>query len=120
MNESELRLPDDSPDPELARVLRPVLAPPHEDYWSALERGILARIAEERAAWWSVFADWTRPAILAAAVALVAATVLLSKSNSADAAIAYGAMSEEQQAVVGSGTATASDPAATVHMLLDH
>jgi hypothetical protein len=120
MNDSELRLPDDTPDGELARALRPVLAPPHEDYWASLERTILARIAAERAAWWSVFAEWTRPAMLAAAAALLTATVLLSKSSSADAAIAYGAMSEEQQPVVESGAATASDPAATVHMLLDH
>lgn len=119
MNDSEVRLPDDTPDPELARALRPLLAPPHEDYWASLERGILARIAEERAAWWSVFAEWTRPAMLAAAVALLTATVLLSKSNSADAAIAYSAMSEEQQPVVESGAAVASEPAATIHLLLD-
>jgi hypothetical protein len=58
--------------------------------------------------------------MLAAAVALIAATVLLSRSNSADAAIAYSAMSEEQYPVVESTMAAANVPAATVHMLLDH
>jgi hypothetical protein len=121
MTDSELRFPDDAPDGELARALRPVLAPPHGDYWGALERSIMARIAEERAAWWSVFGEWTRPAMFAAAAALIAATVLLSKSNAADAAIAYGAVSEEQYPVVESSmTAAANDRAATVYMLLDH
>ena len=119
MTDSDLRFPDDAPDAAVAGALRPLLAPPHDDYWGALERAIMARIAEERGAWWSALGDWTRPAMLAAAVALIAATVLLSKSTSADAAIAYGAMSEEQYPVVTTAAA-ANDPAATVHMLLDH
>ena len=78
------------------------------------------RASEERGAWWSALGDWARPAMLAAAVALIAATVLLSRSKSADAAVAYSAMSEEQYPVVESTTAAANVPAATVHMLLDH
>ena len=121
MTEFELRVPDDAPDAEIARALRPLLAPPHDDFWGALERGVLARIAEERGAWWSVFAEWTRPALLAAAIALLTATALLSQSKSADAAIAYGAVSEEQYPVVESSmAAAANDRAATVYMLLDH
>src|ERR1700694_5341768 len=120
MTDSDLRFPDDAPDSRVADALRPLLAPPHDDYWGALERAIMARSAEERGAWWSSLGDWTRPAMLAAAVALIAATVLLSKSSSADAAIAYGAMSEEQYPVVESTAAGTNDPAATVHMLLDH
>lgn len=120
MTDSDLRFPDDAPDSAVAGALRPLLAPPHDDYWGALERAIMARIAEERGAWWSALGDWARPAMLAAAVALIAATVLLSRSKSADAAIAYSAMSEEQYPVVESTTAAANVPAATVHMLLDH
>ena len=120
MTDSDLRFPDDAPDSGVAKALRPLLAPPHDDYWGALERAIMARIAEERGAWWSALGDWTRPAMLAAAVALIAAMALLSKSSAADAAIAYGAMSEEQYPVVESTAAAANDPAVTVHMLLDH
>jgi hypothetical protein len=120
MKDSDLRLPDDAPDPDVARALRPLLAPPYADYWGALERAIIARIAQEPRAWWAVLAEWTRPAMLAAAIALLAATVLLSKSSSADAAVAYGAVSEEQYPVLDSSSAAANDPAATVHMLLDH
>jgi hypothetical protein len=121
MTDSDLRFPDDAPDSAVAGALRPLLAPPHDDYWGALERAIMARIAEERGAWWSALGDWARPAMLAAAVALIAATVLLSRSSSADAAIAYGAVSEEQYPVIESSmTATANDRAATVYMLLDH
>ena len=120
MTDSDLKFPDDAPDSDVAEALRPLLAPPHDDYWGTLERTIMARIAEERGAWWSTLSDWTRPAMLAAAVALIAAMALLSKSSSADAAIAYGAMSEEQYPVVESTASAANDPAATVHMLLDH
>lgn len=120
MTDSDLKFPDDAPNAGVADALRPLLAPPHNDYWGSLERAIMARIADERGAWWSAFGDWARPAMLAAAVALVAAMALLSRSSSADAAIAYGAMSEEQYPVVESSAAAANDPAATVHMLLDH
>ena len=121
MKNSDLRLPNDAPDADIARVVRPLLAPPHDDYWGSLERLVMARIADEPRAWWAVFAEWTRPAMLAAAIALLAATVLLSKSSSADAAVAYGAVSEEQYPVVESSmSAPANDRAATVYMLLDH
>lgn len=120
MKDSELRFPDDVPDADIARALRPLLAPPHEDFWGALERGIMARIADERGAWWGVFAEWTRPAVLAAAIALIAATVLLTRSDPADASIAYGAVSEEQYPVIESASAASVNaPAATVHLLLD-
>lgn len=119
MTDSDLRFPDDAPDPAVAGALR-LLAPPHDDYWGALERAIMARIAEERGAWWSALGDWARPAMLAAAVALIAATVLLSRSKSADAAIAYSAMSEEQYPVVESTTVANVPGAVTVYMLLDH
>jgi hypothetical protein len=121
MTDSDLRFPDDAPDQAIARALRPILAPPHDDYWGGLERAIMARIAEERGAWWSVFGEWARPAALAAAIALLAATVLLSRSTAADASVAYGAVSEEQYPVVESTSLSEkSDPATTVHMLLDH
>ena len=120
MKDSELRFPENTPDAGVADALRPLLAPPHDDYWGSGERAIMARIAEERGAWWSALGEWTRPAMLAAAAALIAATVLLSKSASTDAAIAYGAMSEEQYPVVESTASAANDPAATVRMLLDH
>ena len=47
MTDSDLRFPDDAPDSAVAGALRPLLAPPHDDYWGTLERAIMARIAEQ-------------------------------------------------------------------------
>lgn len=121
MKDSELRFPDDAPDADIARALKPLLSPPRDEYWGVLERAIMARIGDEPRVWWSVLAEWTRPAMLAAAVALLAATVLLSKHSSADASVAYGAVSDGEYPLVESSMATpVNDRAATVYMLLDH
>ena len=119
--DTELRFPDDTPDEELRRALRPLVAPPGEEYWGTLERRILARLAEERSAWWSVLGEWLRPAALAAAILLVVATVMLTRVHEADAAIAYGAISEEQYPVLeATAQATLPEPAVTLHLMLDH
>lgn len=121
MTDSELRFPDDRPDETLRRALQPFVAPPGEEYWNTLERRILARLAEERSAWWSVLGEWMRPAAIAAALLLMAATVLLTQVHQADAAIAFNAISEERYPVLeATAQAALPEPAVTLHLMLDH
>ena len=126
MTDSELRFPDDRPDHEIADALRPLLSPAEAgaqrggNYWDGLELRIMQRIVEERSSPWSVLATWTRPAAIAAALLLAAASVALTQMRHEEAAVAYGAIAEEQYSV---GEASAPRPAGadvTVRMLLEH
>lgn len=71
-------------DPELEGGLRELLAPPGgEGYWQSLEARIMARITGSPAElqWWSVLARWERPALVAAAVLMLAAGVALVRQQ---------------------------------------
>jgi hypothetical protein len=86
MSDNELRFPDDRPDREIGDALRPLLSPVGSgvsalragNYWEDLELRIMQRIVEERGSPWSVLAAWTRPAAIAAALLLAAASVALT------------------------------------------
>lgn len=120
MSDNELRFHGER-DEELGRLLRPLVAAPGEDYWRSLERRIMQRVAEERGAWWTVLAGWMRPAAIAAALLLAAAGVVLTRSNEAEAAVAFAALSDEPDVVLEfSAHGTRPEPAATLHLVLDH
>ena len=60
---------------EAAETLRALMAPPGDDrYWDALHASIISRLGEsEGQAWWVVLSRWARPALAAAAVAVLIA-----------------------------------------------
>ena len=118
MKDNELRFPDDAPDREIGDALRPLIAAPGGDYWDELHRRIMTRVDEERSSPWSVLAGWTRPAAIAAALLLAVASLLLTRLNEQESAVAYGAVADEQYPAV-EAQAAPSETATTFHLLLD-
>lgn len=118
MKDNELRFPDDAPDREIGEALRALVAAPSGAYWGELESRIMARVAEEQMSPWSVLAGWTRPAAIAAALLLTAATLLLTRLHERESAIAYGAVAEEQYPAADA-SAAANENATTLHLLLE-
>jgi len=125
MSDNELRFPDDRPDREIGDALRPLLSPVDGaigagNYWEGLELRIMQRIVEERSSPWSVLAAWTRPAAIAAALLLAAASLALTQMRHEEAAVAYGAIAEEQYTVAEPAAPRAAGADVTVRMLLEH
>ena len=125
MSQNELRFPDDQPDHEIGDALRPLLSPAGvadgAHYWEGLESRIMQRLADERSSPWSVLAGWTRPAAIAAALLLAAASLMLTELRREEAAVAYGAIAEEQYtAAEPATTGTRAGADVTVRMLLEH
>lgn len=72
-------------DPRITAALRALLAPPADPaYWSALETGILARLAEDED-WTAPFARWTGVGLIAAALAALVAGAALVRSHEVEA-----------------------------------
>lgn len=123
MSDNELRFPDDRPDREIGDALRPLLLPDGgeaAEYWNGLEQRIMRGIAEERSSPWSVLASWTRPAAIAAALLLAAASLALTQMRHEEAAVAYGAIAEEQFTVPEASATPTAGADVTVRMLLEH
>jgi hypothetical protein len=77
-------------DDEATRGLRELHAPPAEaGYWAGLEARIMARIGQADPAWWSEFGRWARPALVAAAVIVIAAGLLVFQTREAATQVAY-------------------------------
>jgi hypothetical protein len=73
------------PDPRITAALRALLsAPADPGYWSALEARVLARIAEEDD-WTVPLARWSRPGLIAAAVAGLIAAAALARTSDVEA-----------------------------------
>jgi hypothetical protein len=114
-------------DAALARGLDAALAPPGgEGYWDGLEARIMARIAtaSAEAEWWTVLARWERPALVAAAVLMLAAGVALVREQWTEANEPYWAMatSAPVEPVGRAATAVAGnqgDREATLQFLLE-
>jgi hypothetical protein len=92
-----LKLHDDNSgaDPAITEALRRVYAAPREDgYWTSLEAHILSRVAEAayRIDWWDELDRWLRPALVAAAVVLLAAGIALFRQYQVEQQTAYEAM----------------------------
>jgi hypothetical protein len=94
--------PDDEADAKITEILRDAYAPPAEGaYWNALERRIVAYIAEHRPAvvripvnWWSDLAGWAAPGLAAAALVFAAAGVLWSRQNDEELQTGYETVME--------------------------
>ena len=87
---TKLTWDNDSGDDEVTRDLRAMYAAPvGEQYWNDLEARILARIAEVDLGWWAELDRWARPALLAAAVLVLAASVAMFRARQAETRTAY-------------------------------
>jgi hypothetical protein len=88
-----LRLHDDSPDGDLARGLRDIYAAPQGDgYWRGLEARILSHLASAPVTWSDELDRWARPALVAAAVVMLAAGVAVFRAHQVDRQGTYEAM----------------------------
>ena len=90
-----LKLHSDGGDDDITRALRALYAAPTaESYWRSLEARILSRLTERVRAigWWEELDNWMRPALVAAAVVLIAAGVALFRDYQVDQEVAYEAM----------------------------
>jgi hypothetical protein len=93
--------PDEEADAKITEMLRDAYAPPAEGaYWDALERRIVAYVAEQRPVvripvnWWSDLAGWAAPGLAAAALLFAAAGVLWSRQNDEELQTGYEAVTE--------------------------
>ena len=90
-----IRLHDEG-DEEVTQGLREVYAAPGDDaYWRGLEARILSRLAESAVrtvAWWEELDRWMRPALVAAAIVLLAVSVAMFRSYQTEQHMAYEAM----------------------------
>ncbi len=89
-----LKLHTDGGDDDIARGLRELYAAPvDETYWRGLEARILSRLNEVPSiAWWDELDRWMRPALVAAAIALIAVGVALFRARQMEDEVTYEAM----------------------------
>ena len=82
------------PDDDVTRGLREIYAAPQSDaYWRDLEARILSHLVSAPAPTWAdELQALTRPALVAAAVAVMAAGIALFRARQADQELAYEAM----------------------------
>lgn len=122
MNEDDVVL---GPLPaETVEALRVRQRPPGgERYWDALHAGIMARVADADAAWWTVLNRWSRPGLAAAALMTLIATVAMLALLTPTPAVAYDEVLEGQmpvpvQTVLASNPGTARE--ATLRYVLSY
>jgi hypothetical protein len=89
-----LKLHGDGGDEEISRELRQIYAAPRsESYWRGLEARILSRLrSAPTVGWWDELDRWMRPALVAAAVVLLAAGVAMFREYQSDQDVTYEAM----------------------------
>jgi len=88
-----LRLHDEG-DQRVTDGLRQLYAAPAtEAYWRSLEARILTRLTEPPTVqWWDELDRWMRPALVAAAIMLLASGVAMFRAYEAEREVAYEAM----------------------------
>jgi hypothetical protein len=88
-----LRLHDDGADADVIRGLREMYAaPPDDAYWKGLEARILSHLTTARVSWWDELDRWARPALVAAALIMLAAGVAVFRTYQVDRQGTYEAM----------------------------
>jgi len=77
-------------DDDVTRGLRAIYAAPvGEPYWNDLEARIMGRIVEVDLGWWAELDRWARPALVAAAVLVLAAGVAMFRARQVETQSAY-------------------------------
>lgn len=89
-----LKLHTDGDDENVTRALRQMYAaPPSDEYWRSLEARILSRLTTAPSlGWWDELDRWMRPALVAAAVVLLAAGVAMVRDRQVERDVTYEAM----------------------------
>jgi hypothetical protein len=81
---------NDGGDEDVTRELRAIYAAPAgEPYWNELEAHIMGRIIQVDLGWWAELDRWARPALVAAAVLVLAAGVAMFRARQAEMQSAY-------------------------------
>jgi hypothetical protein len=81
---------NDDNDEEIASELRAIYAAPAgEIYWNDLEARIMGRIVEVDLGWWAELDRWARPALVAAAVLILAAGIAMFRARQMETQTAY-------------------------------
>ena len=81
---------NDESDEEVTRGLRALYAAPAgELYWNDLEARIMGRITEVDLGWWAELDRWARPALVAAAILVLAAGVAMFRARQVETENAY-------------------------------
>ena len=85
-----LKLHDEG-DAQITAGLRKLYAAPTgEGYWRDLQARILSRLTEPEAiAWWDELDRWVRPALVAAAIILVATGIAMVRNYQVQSELAY-------------------------------
>lgn len=77
-------------DDEITRGMRGLYAAPAgHAYWNELESRIMARVAEVELGWWTELDRWLKPALVAAAILVMAAGVAMFRAHQSDTNSAY-------------------------------
>lgn len=119
---SEIRLFSEGDD-EIVRGLRSLFAPPAgEAYWNELEARIMARVSSVEPGWWTELDRWVRPALAAAAVLVLAASIAMFRAHESETALAYDNMLSSQSVPVSTAIRPAlqDDREATIRFLFGH
>ena len=109
---------------DAVNALRAGQQPPGgENYWNALHASIMARLGESESAWWTVLNRWSRPALAAAAIVMIVATVAMLTLVTPTPVVAYDEVIEAQpqvavQTVMTSNPGTARE--ATLRYVLSY
>jgi hypothetical protein len=81
---------NDEGDEEVTHGIRALYAAPvGEFYWNELEARIMGRIAEVDLGWWAELDRWARPALVAAAILMLAAGVAMFRARQVEMESAY-------------------------------
>jgi len=81
---------NDDGDEDVTRAIRALyVAPVGDAYWNDLEARIMGRIVEVDLGWWAELDRWARPALVAAAVLMIAAGVAMFRARQLDTQTAY-------------------------------
>ena len=81
---------NDGDDHDVDRTLRAIYAAPSDEYyWNDLEARIMGRIVEVDLGWWAELDRWARPALVAAAVLVLAAGVAMFRARQVETQSAY-------------------------------
>ena len=87
---TKLTMHNDGDDEDVTRGLRAIYAAPAgEPYWNELEARIMGRIEEVDLGWWAELDRWARPALVAAAVLILAAGVAMFRARQVETQTAY-------------------------------